>query len=126
MRFVDVLESAYLETLRESVVFFLRNVVVSLVDELESPVETAAPIETRVNGSMIVQVLAIVDGGLLDFVDGFIDVVNGFLFLITEFAAIGALEMGARVTEIGQGVKIRWMVSRRLRLCKDDRRNKEQ
>jgi hypothetical protein len=42
-------------------------------------VETAAPIEARINRRMVVQILAVIDGGFLDFVDGFIDFVNGFL-----------------------------------------------
>src|SRR5580700_7988113 len=75
---------------------------------------------------MIVQILAVVDGGFLNFVDGFIDFVNGLLFLFTQFASIGALQMGACVAEIRQSVKIRRMLPRRLRLCRDKRRRKEQ
>ncbi len=126
VRFVDVLESALLEALGEGVVFFLGDIVVGLVDEFECAVETSAPIEARVNRRMIVQILAVVDGCLLDFVDGFIDFVNGFLFLFTQFAAIGTLEMGASVSEIGQSVKIRRVLFRRLRLRGNGRRNEEQ
>jgi hypothetical protein len=89
-------------------------------------VEAAAPVEASVNRGMIVQILAVIDGGLFDFVDGFIDFVNGFLFLFTQFAAIGALQMGARVAEIRQSVQIRGMLSRWLRLCGEERRNEEQ
>jgi len=95
-----MLESALLESLGRGIVFFLGNVVVGFVDEFQCPVETAAPVEASVNRRMIVEVLAVIDGGLLDFVDGFIDFVNGFLFLFTQFAAVGALEMGACVTEV--------------------------
>jgi hypothetical protein len=126
VRFVDVHKGALLEPLREGIVFFLRDIVVGFVDELESPVETAAPVETSVNRRMIVDVLAVVDGGFLDFVDGLIDLVNGMLLLVTQFAAIGTLEMGASVTEIRQSVKIRGMLSRRLRPCRNERRNEEQ
>jgi hypothetical protein len=126
VRLVDMFESALLEALGEGVVFLLGDIVVSLIDEFECTVETTAPIEARVNGWMIVQVLAVVDGSLLDFVDGFIDFVNGFLFLLTQFAAIGTLEMGASVTQIGQSVKIRGMLLRRLRLRGNGRRNEEQ
>ncbi len=125
VRLVDVFESALLEALGEGVVFFLGDIVVSLVDEFEGPVEAAAPVEAGVNWRMIVEILAVVDGSLFDFVDGFIDFVNGFLFLFTQFAAIGTLEMGASVTEIRQGVKIRGMLSRRL-LRRNERRNEEQ
>lgn len=126
VRLVDVLKSALLKALGEGIVFFLGDIVVGFVDEFEGTVETAAPVEASVNRRMIVQVLAVVDGGLLDFVDGFIDFVNGFLFLVTQFAAIGTLEMGARVTEVRQSVKICRMVSRRLRLCGNGRSHEEQ
>jgi hypothetical protein len=128
VRLVDVFESALLETLGEGVVFFLGHIVVGFVDEFESPVETAAPIETCVNRRMIVDVLAVVDGGFLDFVDGLINFVDGMLFLVTQFTAVGTLQMSASVAEIGQCVKIRWMLSRRLRLCRSEnnRRNNEQ
>jgi hypothetical protein len=126
VRLVDMLESALLEALGEGVVFFLGNIVVSLVDEFECTVETSAPVEACVNCRMIVQILAVVDGGLLDFVDGFIDFVDSFLFLFTQLAGIGTLEMGASVTEIRQSMKIRGMLFRRLRLRTNGRRNEEQ
>src|SRR5271169_274004 len=77
---------------------------------------------------MIVEILAVVDGSLLDFVDGLIDFVNSMLLLFTQFAAIRALQMGACVTEIRQSVKVSGMLSRRLRSCRsrNDRRNEEQ
>jgi hypothetical protein len=123
---VDVLEGVLLEALRRGIVFFLSYVVVGLVDEFQRPVEAAAPVEASVNRGMIVQILAVIDGGLFDFVDGFIDFVNSFLLLFTQFAAIGALKMGACVAEIRQSVKIRGMLSRWLRLCREERRDEEQ
>src|SRR5277367_2176923 len=75
---------------------------------------------------MIVDILAVVDGSFLDFVDGFIDFVYGLLFLITQFPTIRTLQMGACVTEIRQSMKISRMLSRRLRLCRNERRNEEQ
>jgi len=100
VRLVDVFKCALLEALGEGIVFFLGNVIVGLVHEFERTVETAAPVEASVNREMIVEILAVVDGSFLDFVDGFIDFVYGLLFLITQFPAIRALKMGACVTEI--------------------------
>ena len=101
VRLVDVHEGALLKALGRGVVFFLGDVAVGFVDEFEGTVETAAPIEAGVNCGMIVEILAVVDGGLFDFVDGLIDFVNGFLFLLAQFAAIGVLQMGACMAEIG-------------------------
>jgi hypothetical protein len=100
VRFVDVFESALLETLGEGVVFFLGDIAVGFVDKFQCPVETAAPVETNVNRSMIIDILAVIDGSLLDFVDGLIDFVNGLLLLFAQFAAIRALQMGASMTQI--------------------------
>ena len=127
VRLVDVFKSALLEALREGIVFFLGDIVVGFVHEFERTVETAAPVETSINRRMIVDILAVVDGSLLDFVDGLIDFVNGLLLLVAQFTAIRTLQMGASVTEIRQSVKISRMLSRRLRLCsEDERRNEEQ
>jgi hypothetical protein len=128
MRFVDVVDGSRLKALRKGVVFFLGNVAVGFVHELESPVETAAPVETCIHGRMILYILSVIDRGFLDFVDGLIDFVDGMLFLVTQFTAVRALQMSASVAEIRQSMKIRWMLSRRLRLCRseDDRRNNEQ
>src|SRR5579862_681513 len=100
MRFVDVLQSALLETLSKGVVLFLSDVIVGLVQELQSPGETAAPIHLRIDGRMIVQILAIVDGGLLVFVDGIVDFMKSFFLLLFQFAAIGTLQMSACVPKI--------------------------
>ena len=128
MSFIDVMDGSRLKTLCKGVVLFLGNVAVGFVDEFESPVETAAPVETCIHGRMILDILPIIDRGFLDFVDGLIDFVDGMLFLVTQFTAVGALQMGASVAEIRQSVKIRWMLSRRLRLCRseNDRRNDKQ
>lgn len=80
---VDVLEGALLEALRRGIVFLLSDIVVGFVDKFEGPVEMAAPIEASVNCGMIVEIFSAVDGGLFDFVDGFIDFVSGLLFLFT-------------------------------------------
>jgi hypothetical protein len=126
VRLVDVFKCALLEALGEGIVFFLGNVVVSFVHEFKRTVETAAPVEASINRKMIVDIFAVVDGSFLDFVDGFIDFVYSLLFLITQFSAIRTLQMGACMTEIRQSVKISGMLSRRLRLCRNERRNEEQ
>jgi hypothetical protein len=66
---------------------------------------------------MIVQILSVIDGSFLDFVDGVIDFVDGFLFLFLEFPAIGALQMSARVAKIGERMQIRRMLARRRGRC---------
>jgi hypothetical protein len=95
MSLVDVVQGALLEALSEAVVFFAGDVVVRLVEQFGGAAETAAPLEVSVDWRVIVQVLAVFDGGLLDLGDGVIDFVDGFLFLITQFPAVGALQVSS-------------------------------
>jgi hypothetical protein len=94
---VDVFEGAPLQALRERVVLLLSNVPMGLVDQLEGAVKAAGPIHSGIDRRMMVEVLAVVDGSLLDFVDGLVDFVNGFPFLLAEFPAIRALQMRSGV-----------------------------
>jgi len=94
---VDVFEGAPLQALREPVVLLFSYVVMGLVDQLEGAAKAAVPIHMGIDRRMIVEVLAVVDGSPLDFVDGFIDFVNGFPFLLAEFPAIRALQMRSGV-----------------------------
>ena len=119
MRPVDVLDGTCLQALGKGVVFFFADVMVRLVQQLEGAVQTARPRKAGVNRRMIVDVLAVVDGGFLDFVDGLVDFVDGFLFLVFQFAATRTLEMRARVTQIRERVQIRGMVARRRRFGRE-------
>jgi hypothetical protein len=110
MSLVDVLHGTLLEALSEAVIFFAGDVVVGFVNQLNGAMETAGPIHLGIHGGMVVEILAVVDGCLLDFADSLVDFVNGLLFLLPELAMVGALEMGAGMTEIGQGVKISRML----------------
>ena len=101
---VDVTKSALLQALGRAVVFLMGDVLVGLFQELLGAVQAAGMVEAGIYRRMIVQVFAVIDGSLLDFIDGLIDGVNGLFFLVTEFAAIMMFQMGARgpmrVTEI--------------------------
>ena len=90
---VDMFQGAMLETLSKCVVLFLGNVAMGFVDQFEGAVKTAGPIHVRVDRRMIIKVLAVVDGSLLDLIDGVIDIVNGFPFLLTQLSAVRALQM---------------------------------
>jgi hypothetical protein len=51
------------------VFFFLGYVVMGIVEQVESLVQTAVPGKVRIDGQVIAQVLAVVDRSLLDFAD---------------------------------------------------------
>jgi hypothetical protein len=126
MRLVDVLQSTLLEALGEGIVFFLGDVAVSFVDELECPVQAAAPIKVRVDRWIIVEVLSVIDRGFLDLFNGVVDFVNGFLFLFSQLPAVRALQVSPRLPEIGERVQIGRMLAWRRRLCRVVRGQKQQ
>jgi len=107
--FVNVTQGALLEALGKCIVFFSFDVLVSFLEKLLGAVEAAGVVETSVDRWMIVEVLAIVDCGFLNFRDGIVNGVNGFLLLVPEFAAVMTLEMSASVAKIRQRVKISGM-----------------
>jgi hypothetical protein len=123
---VDVLEGALLETLREGVVFFPRDIVVCFVEQFDCAVQTTGPVHAGIDGHVIVDVFAVIDGGFLDFGDGVVDFVDGFLFLLAQFAVIGALQMSAGVAQIGERVEISRVFTRSRGLGRDVRGNKQQ
>jgi hypothetical protein len=97
---VDVFEGALLETLCEAVVFFLRDVAVSFVEQFDGAAQAARPVHASVNRRVIVDIFSVVDGGFLDFGDGVVDFVDGLLFLLAQFPAVGALQMSASLAQI--------------------------
>ena len=103
---IDVAEGPLLETLGEAIVFFTGDIVVSLVEQLDGAVETAGPVEAGIHRRMFVDVFAIFDGCLLDFVDGVFDFVAVFLFLMARFAMVWTIEMSASIAQISKCVKI--------------------
>jgi hypothetical protein len=105
--FVDVMKSAIPETLNGRVIFFPGNVIVGLIQELLRTTEAARAIHSRINRRMIIQVLAVVNRGTLDFVDGFVDLVDGVLFLFVHvMGGSHIFQMGTGVPQIGKRVQV--------------------
>ena len=76
------------------------------VEQFDGSVQAAGPIEMRVDGHVIVDILAIIDRGALDFKDGGIDFLDSLAFLFSALATIGTFEVGARIAQIGQSMQI--------------------
>jgi len=111
MSLVDVKQSAMLQAARAGTIFFFGNVTVSLVEKLESLVKTTVPGHVCIDGYVIVDIFVVINGSLLDFVDGVVDFVNGVLFLSAKSSTIGTLlEVSASIAQIGKRVKIRGML----------------
>ena len=98
---VDVFQRAVLQPLSEAVIFIFGHVMVRLVEQFQSTVETAAPVHVGIDRWVIVQVLVVVDRRSLDLRDGSVNFLDGFDFLLLAFSAAGALQMSSGVAEIG-------------------------
>jgi hypothetical protein len=125
MRTIDVLENASLEAAGFGIVFFLRYVVMGLVQEVAGLVQVSAPGQVRVDRFMLVDVFAIVDRGFLDFIDGVVDFFDGLTLFDVNRAAVGTmLEMGPRVPQIGESVDVRRMTTLRVDILGGQREKK--
>src|ERR1700738_4700862 len=108
--FVNVLKCTLLQAPSRTVVFFVRDILMRLVQQLHRAVQASRPVHPDVNRRMFIDVLTVFLGGLLDFVDSLVDLVNGFSLFTSQLSVIRALEMRASGPQIRQGVKIRWML----------------
>ena len=125
MRTIDVLENASLEAAGFGIVFFLRYVVMGLVQEVAGLVQVSAPGQVRVDRFMLVDVFAVVDRGFLDFIDGLVDFFDGLtLFDVNRAAVRTMLEMGPRVPQIGESVDVRRMTTLRVDILGGQREKK--
>jgi hypothetical protein len=112
MSFIDVVQGSITKTAYGRVIFFSGNVVVSFIQKFHGAVEAAGPVHMRIDRRVIVQVLAVVNRGPLDFVDGFVDLVNGvFLFFIHVMSGRQVFEMSASVAEISESMQVSRMPS---------------
>ncbi len=88
---VNVPEGALLQALREAIIFLVRNVLARFLQQFLGAVQTAGTVQSGVNWRVIVQVFAVVNRSLLDFIDRVVDLANGFLLFLAKGAAVLAL-----------------------------------
>ena len=88
MRFVDVFQSAQLQTLSEGLVLLFGDVVVGFVHQLQRAVKRPGPIRASVDRRVVVQILSVIDGGLLDFGDRGIDFLYGKRTVVVGFDGV--------------------------------------
>jgi hypothetical protein len=109
---VDVFQDASLKAAGRGIVFFMGYVLVGLAQQVAGLVQVAAPGQVSVDWFVFIDVLAVVDGSLLDFVDGLVDFVDGLMLLDVNGAAVGTmLEMGTSVPQIRKSVQVSGMLA---------------
>jgi hypothetical protein len=127
--FVDVRKGTIPKTPHGGVIFFSGDVVVSLIQQLLRTTEAASAVHSGIDRRMIVQVLAVINRGTLNFVDGFVDLVYGVLLLLVHVMRDSrVVQMCAGVTQIGKRVQVRRMPSRFVGNAQDgaDGNNKQE
>lgn len=113
VRFVDVLQSAVTQSVSKCVVFFFREIAMRFVEQFERSVIAARAPEVGVDWRMIIQILPVIDGGMLDFSNGLVDLGDSVLFLAIHMRGVGLVfQMSAGMAQVGEGVEVRRMSSR--------------
>jgi hypothetical protein len=115
-RRVDVGGRAMLQVPRVVVVLFLVDVVVRGLERLERVVQAAVIWLVGIARGMVLEVLAVVDRRFLDLVDRRIDVGDRLRLVPLDVRiAVTALQVPARLTQIGQRMKICRVLARLVR-----------
>jgi hypothetical protein len=115
VRPVDVLEHAGLEAAGFGIVFFLSDIVMGLIEEVTGLVQVTAPRQVSIDRFVLLDILAVVDGRFLNFIDGVVDFFDGLTLFGVNRAAVGAmLEMGPGVAQVGESVDVRRMTTLRV------------
>jgi hypothetical protein len=109
---VDVVDRAIAQTPDGRIIFFTGNIVVRFVEQFKGAVKAAAAVHVGVDWRVVIEVLAVVNCGVLDFADGLVDLFDGVLFFAVHVLGRRELaEVSARVAQVGEGVQIGRMAS---------------
>jgi hypothetical protein len=113
MCLVNVMKGAIPKSAHGRIIFFAGDVIVSSVEQFHRAMKAASAVHSCIDGRVIIQVLAVVNCGALNFFDGSINLFNGVLFFFVHvMGGSKVLEMGAGVAEIGECVQVGGMPSR--------------
>jgi hypothetical protein len=113
VRFVDMLQSAVTQSVSKCVVVFFGEIAMRLVEQFERSVIAARASEVGIDWGMIIQILPVIDRGVLDFSNGLVDLGDGVLFLAIHMRGVSLVfQMRAGMAQVGQGVQVGRMSSR--------------
>jgi len=86
-----------------------------LVQEVSSLMQVPTPGQVRVHRFVLVDILTVIDGSFLDFVDGVVDFFDRVLLFDVDGAAVRTvLEMGPSFPQIGERMDVRRMMALRV------------
>jgi hypothetical protein len=111
--FIDVLERAISQPAYGWIIFFAGDIVVRLVQQLQSAMKAPSAIHVGIHGRMIAQILTIINRSPFNFVNGSVDLGDGVLFFFVHVIGGGrVLQMSARMAKVGERVQVGRMPSR--------------
>ena len=107
VRFVDVMEGAIPQTPDGGVIFLASDIIVSFIQQLKRAMIAAGAIHMSIDRRMVVQILAIVNRGLLNLANGFVDLVHGVpFFFVHVMGRSQILQVGARMPQVGKCMQV--------------------
>ncbi|MGA9179423.1 MAG: hypothetical protein WB117_00540, partial [Candidatus Acidiferrales bacterium] len=122
---INVTKHTDLEAAGCGIVFFPTDIVMSLDEEIVGFVQAACPGGMDVHRGVIVNVFAIVNRGVLDFVDCFVNLVDRVIFFGAQRAAVRALQVRTGIPQIGKGMEIGRVFTLGLQGLVGERRQKD-
>jgi hypothetical protein len=107
VRFVDVFQGAMTQAMGKAVIFFLLDVVMGRVEQLQGTMIAASASHVIVDGRMVIQVFAVINRSVLDLCDRLVDLFDGVIFFSIHAAGPRpAFQMSARGAEVGECVQV--------------------
>jgi hypothetical protein len=70
---------------------------------------------------VVFNVLAVIECGALDFIDGVVNLFNGGALFRVQSATVGALQVCSRIPQIGKGVQVSRMLALRANVLRRER-----
>src|SRR5271168_5412039 len=100
---IDMHDHAIAQTTRFGIIFFLLDVVMSLVQKLAGLVQSSSPRIVRIHSNVVSNVLAIVKCGAFDFVNGMVNFFDGGALFRMQCASVGTFQVRPRVPQVRKG-----------------------
>ena len=110
---VNMPDHAVTQSARFGIIFFFLEIVMSLVEKLAGIMQASDPGIVRVNRRAVRNVLAVVECGTLDFVDGVVDFFYGGSLFSMQRASVGTLQVCSRIPQVRKGVQVGRMLTLR-------------
>ena len=108
-------DSTITQPARDRIVLFTRHIRVHFAQQLQRLMQAAAAIVRRVHRRMILDILAVIDGGVLDLTDRSINFRNGDIFMSTDRRIAGSMLFHpARRAQVRQGVQVERVLARHI------------